>query len=139
MKDNSVTDFLSTMSTMSTRTSKEYAKRLNSFRKVVLAYYDEHITIDNLIVNVKEGSENPYSVLNNYAVFLLKRNNVSNLTLKQWIVTVKNFTNNSRIEIVCGKCYGVICWWPINTEQALAPFDEQRTKEKSLVIPTPTK
>ena len=69
MKDNSVTDFLSTMSTMSTRTAKEYAKRLNSFRKVVLAYYDEHITIDNLIVNVKEGSENPYSVLNNYACF----------------------------------------------------------------------
>lgn len=67
MKDNSVTDFLSTMSNMSRRTAKEYAIRLNSFRKFVLAHYGEHITIDNLIVKVKEGAENPYSVLNNYA------------------------------------------------------------------------
>ena len=99
MKDNSVTDFLSTMSTMSTRTAKEYAKRLNSFRKFVLAHYSEHITIDNLIVKVKEGSENPYSVLNNYAVHLLKGNNVSNLTLKQWIVTVKNFLEYYDVDI----------------------------------------
>jgi integrase len=99
MKDNSVTDFLSTMSTMSTRTAKEYAKRLNSFRKFVLAHYSEHITIDNLIVKVKEGSENPYSVLNNYAVYLLKGNNVSNLTLKQWIVTVKNFLEYHDVDI----------------------------------------
>ena len=99
MKDNSVTDFLSTMSTMSRRTAKEYAKRLNSFRKFVLAYYGEHITIDNLLVKVKEGSENPYSVLNNYAAYLLKGNNVSNLTLKQWIVTVKNFLEYHDVDI----------------------------------------
>ena len=77
MKDNSVTDFLSTTSTMSGRTAKEYAIRLNSFRKFVLVHYGKHITIDNLIVNVKAGSESPYSILNNYAVYLLKGNNVS--------------------------------------------------------------
>jgi hypothetical protein len=60
MKDKSVTDFLSTMSTMSRSTAKEYAIRLNSFRKFVLVHYGEHITIDNLIVKVKEGIENPY-------------------------------------------------------------------------------
>jgi integrase len=80
MKDNSVTDFLSTMSTMSRRTAKEYAIRLNSFSKFVLAHYGEHITIDSLIAKVKEGSENPYTVLNHYAAFLLNGNNVSNLT-----------------------------------------------------------
>jgi hypothetical protein len=26
-------------------------------------------------------------------------------------------TNNSRIELLCGKCHGVICWWPISTIQ----------------------
>ena len=36
MKDNSVTDFLSTMSTMSKHTANEYAKRLNCFKKFVL-------------------------------------------------------------------------------------------------------
>ena len=49
---------------MSRRTAKEYAIRLNSFRKFTLAHYGEHITIDNLIAKFKEGSENPYSVLN---------------------------------------------------------------------------
>jgi hypothetical protein len=47
MKDNSVTDFLATTSTMSRRTAKEYAIRMNSFRKFVLFHYGEHITIDN--------------------------------------------------------------------------------------------
>jgi len=36
-------------------------------------------------------------------------------------------TNNSRIEIVCGKCHGMIYWWPISTEQ-VALLDEHRTK-----------
>ncbi|MGB7663795.1 MAG: hypothetical protein WBL67_13755 [Nitrososphaeraceae archaeon] len=59
MKDNSVTDFLSTTSIMSRRTAKEYAIRLNSFRKFVLVHYGEQITIDNLVVKVKEGLESP--------------------------------------------------------------------------------
>ena len=99
MKDNSVTDFLCTMSNMSRRTAKEYAIRLNSFGKFVLVHYGKHITIDNLIVKVKEGAENPYSVLNNYAAYLLKGSNVSNLTLKQWIVTVKNFLEYHDVDI----------------------------------------
>ena len=82
MKDNSVTDFLSTMSNMSRRTAKEYAIRLNSFGKFILVHYGEHITIDNHIIKVKEGAENPYSVLNNYAAYLLKGSNVSNLFTK---------------------------------------------------------
>jgi integrase len=99
MQDNSITDFLSTMSTMSKHTANEYGKRLNSFRKFVLARYGEHTTIDNLIVKVKKGSENPYSVLNNYAAYLLKVNSVSNSTLKQLIVTAKNFLEYHDVDI----------------------------------------
>ena len=99
MEDNSVTDFLSTISTMNKHTANEYAKRLNSFRKFVLVHYDKHITIDNLMAKIKEGSENPYSILNSYAVYLLKGNNVSNLTLKQWIVTAKNFFEYYDVDI----------------------------------------
>ena len=84
---------------MSRRTAKEYAIRLNSFGKFVLVHYGEHITIDKLIVMVKEGSENPYKVLNNYAAYLLKGSHVSNLTLKQWIVTVKNFLEYHDVDI----------------------------------------
>jgi hypothetical protein len=41
-------------------------------------------------------------------------------------------TNYSRMEIVCGKCRGVICWWPLNIEQ-IATLDESKNKVK----PTP--
>ena len=47
-------------------------------------------------------------------------------------------TNNSRIELVCGKCHGIICWWHISTER-IALLDEHRIKEKSLTIPTKIK
>jgi hypothetical protein len=36
-------------------------------------------------------------------------------------------TTRSRIELLCGKCHSMICWWPISTEQ----------KKKSLVIQEP--
>jgi hypothetical protein len=44
-------------------------------------------------------------------------------------------TNNSKIELVCGKCHGVICWWHISTEQ-IPLLDQDRTKVRSLIIPT---
>jgi hypothetical protein len=39
------------------------------------------------------------------------------------------------MEIVCGNCYGVICWWPINIEQ-IATLDESKNKVKPLTVPT---
>lgn len=37
-------------------------------------------------------------------------------------------TKSSRIEIICGKCRGIICWWLINTEQ-FVPLASHRTKK----------
>jgi hypothetical protein len=91
LKESSIADYLSTMSAMSGQTTKEYAIRLNSFRKFILSHYDGRNTVDNLLIKIKEGSENPYSILSNYVAYLLNSNNISNLTLKQRIVTAKNF------------------------------------------------
>jgi integrase len=55
--------------------------------------------MDNIIVKIKEGSENPYNILNNYAAFLLRSNNVSSSTLKQRVVTVKNFLEYHDVDI----------------------------------------
>ncbi|MGC1135021.1 MAG: site-specific integrase, partial [Nitrososphaeraceae archaeon] len=66
MNEDSIYNYLSTTSTMSTHTAKEYGTRLNSFRKFVLEHYDD-ITMDDLIEKIRKGSENPYNILNNYA------------------------------------------------------------------------
>ena len=55
--------------------------------------------MDNIIVKIKEGSENPYNILNNCAAFLLRSNNVSSSTLKQRVVTVKNFLEYHDVDI----------------------------------------
>jgi integrase len=85
------------MSTMSRHTAKEYAIRLNNFRKFILSHYDT--ATDNLIIKIKEGSESPYNILNNYAAYLLNSNNISNLTLKQRVVTAKNFLEFHDVDI----------------------------------------
>lgn len=64
---------------MSRHTAREYAVRLNSFRRFILSHYET--TMDKLIVSIKAGSESPYSILNNYAAYLLNSNNICNLTL----------------------------------------------------------
>ena len=86
------------MSTMSTKTAKEYGTRLNSFRRFVLEHYDD-ITMDDFIEKIRKGSENPYNILNNYAAYLLSSNNISNSTLKQRVVTIKNFFEYHDIDI----------------------------------------
>jgi integrase len=99
LKENSIDDYLSTMSVMSRQTTKEYGIRLNSFRKFILSTYGGRNTVDSLLIKVKEGSENPYSILSNYVVYLLNSNNISNLTLKQRIVTAKNFLEYHEVDI----------------------------------------
>ena len=99
MQASSIDDYLSTVSTMSRYTAKEYAMRLNSFRQFILSHYDRRTTIDNLIVKIKQGSDNPYSILNDYVAYLLNSNNISNLTLKQRVVTAKNFLEYHDVDI----------------------------------------
>jgi integrase len=99
MREDSIYDYLSTMSTMNKNTAKEYASRLNSFKKFVLDHYGRRITMDDLNVKIREGSENPYNILNNYAAYLLRSNNVCNSTLKQCVITVKNFLEYHDVDI----------------------------------------
>ena len=42
-------------------------------------------------------------------------------------------TNSSRMEIVCSKCHGMICWWPISTEQIASTSARGTTKSSSIL------
>jgi integrase len=99
LKEDSVYDYVSIMSTMNKSTAKEYASRLNSFRTFILNHYGRHVKVDNLIVKIKEGSEDPYNIMNNYVAFLLRSNNIFSLTLKHRVVTVKNFLEYHDVDI----------------------------------------
>jgi integrase len=56
------------------------------------------LTLSNLPCKIKDGSTDPYNVLNRYRAFL-KSNNFSTTTLKQRVVTIKNFFEYYDIDI----------------------------------------
>jgi len=83
---------------MSKSTSREYFARLNYFNEFIANEYHNRLDIDDLLVKIKNGNQDPYDVLNGYAAYL-KNCNVSTLTLKQRIVTIKNFFEYCDIDI----------------------------------------
>src|SRR5206468_10329265 len=73
------------------------SERLKGFRIFVENKY--HTDIDNLITKIKEGSQDPYDILNSYIAYTRSYNNISTLTLKQRIITVKNFLEYFDVDI----------------------------------------
>ena len=69
--------------TMSKSTAKEYHNRLS---------------INDLIAKIKISTVDPYSILNAYAAYL-RDCNITASTLKQRIVTVKNFLEYCDVDI----------------------------------------
>jgi integrase len=94
---NSVAMYITNVSTMSRSTAREYSARLNYFKDFVANKYNNQ-SIDHLLVKLKKGHQDPYNILNGYAGYL-RNCNISALTLKQRIVTVKNFFEYYDVDI----------------------------------------
>ncbi len=99
MDDVSISNYIAGTSVMSKSTAAEYLIRLNSFMLFIQHNYNGKLTVDGLIQRIKQGSEDPYNVLSCYVIYLRKANNISNLTLKQRVVTVKNFLEYNDVNI----------------------------------------
>ena len=92
-----ITKYITNISAMSKSTAREYRFRLQYFSRFTSKEYK--MTVDNLVHQIKEGSEVPYDVLRNFVSYLQKNNSMSTLTLKQWVVTAKNFLEYHVIDI----------------------------------------
>lgn len=80
---------------MNKQTAREYHFRLANFKKFVSLQYNNNITIDKLIENINNqqipnGEYVPYEILSNYCIYL-QDNGLNTTTLKQRVVTAKNF------------------------------------------------
>ncbi|MFY9872063.1 MAG: hypothetical protein WAK17_20325 [Candidatus Nitrosopolaris sp.] len=74
---------------MSESTAYQYFSRLKDFEKFI-ANGHGNLSVDSLLLRMKKGKEDPYNLLNSYAAYL-KNRNISALTSKLRIVTLKNF------------------------------------------------
>ncbi|MFL6344238.1 MAG: tyrosine-type recombinase/integrase, partial [Nitrososphaeraceae archaeon] len=89
--------YIKNISAMSKRTAHEYHLRLIGFQDFVITSYKT--TLDGIIRRINEGSEDPYGILSDYVAYLQANYNISTLTLKQRIVTVKNFFEYYDVDI----------------------------------------
>jgi integrase len=89
--------YIKTVKAMNKATAKTYNFRLGYFDSFVSNDY--RITLDNMIEQIKKGSQDPYDILNDYICYLQQNSRVSPLTLKQWVVTVKNFLEYNDVDI----------------------------------------
>ncbi|MFL6401500.1 MAG: tyrosine-type recombinase/integrase [Nitrososphaeraceae archaeon] len=89
--------YIKNIHAMSKRTAHEYHLRLIGFQDFIIRSYKT--TLDGIIRRINEGSEDPYGILSDYVAYLQTNYNISTLTLKQRIVTVKNFFEYYDVDI----------------------------------------
>ena len=93
----SIIKFVTNVSSMSKSTAYEYFTRLSNFETFLSLQYDTGA--DDVVRRIKEGFYDPYDILSNYSVFMQNNGNISVLTLKQRVITAKNFLEYYDIDI----------------------------------------
>ena len=92
-----ISKYIKNVSIMNKSTADVYLRRLTSFKNFISNAFDR-LTVDELITRIKEGKEDVFEVLNNYSLYLSKTN-ISATTLKQHVITVKNFLEYNDVDI----------------------------------------
>jgi len=96
-KDLLVNKYIKNISIMSKSTAREYRKRLTNFREFTA---NEYATpTDDIVTKIRDGILDVYDVLNGYSAYLQRHHAITTLTLKQRIVTVKNFLEFNDVDI----------------------------------------
>lgn len=70
LNDNLISSYITNISVMNRSTAHKYLMRLNNFRNFVLMSYNGKVTVDKIVTKVRKGSEDPYTIIRNYAAFL---------------------------------------------------------------------
>jgi integrase len=94
---NNLEKYIKTIQAMNKSTAKVYNFRLGYFDSFVS--HDYRISLDDMVQQIKKGIQDPYDILNNYICYLQQNARVSPLTLKQLVVTVKNFLEYNDVDI----------------------------------------
>ena len=97
INSESLTKFIKSVSIRNENTAKQYYSRLLFFERFVQKQCK--MNIDDLIQKIKNGDHDPYDILNDFCLFLKNYYNLSSITFRDKIVTVKTFLEYNDIEI----------------------------------------
>ena len=93
--------YIKSVSVMNKQTANEYYDRLVKFERFLFSHFGNNSTIDNFIEDLKNGKFDVYDTLRNYSLYLLQesKNTIHTTTLKQRVITAKNFLEFYDIDI----------------------------------------
>lgn len=94
---DAVSKYIRNVSIMSKATAYSYSRRLASFENFLSTVFGA-LTVDKLIRRIKEGDQDVFDVLNEYSSYL-SNTGISVDTMKQRIITVKNFLEYHDVDI----------------------------------------
>ena len=102
--DIALDKYIKSIHAMNRRTAHEYHLRLTNFQDFINRCKSKtankpRTTLDDIIANIKQGSEDAYEILSDYVNYLQTTHNISTLTLKQRVVTAKNFLEYYDVDI----------------------------------------
>ena len=83
---------------MNQSTADQYLCRLNIFNNFLNKEFDG-LTINCLVNRIKDESIDPFNALSRYCGYL-RNSNISTITIKQRVVSVKNFFEYCDIDII---------------------------------------
>ena len=93
-----VSTYLTSIAAVNETTAIKYRERLKKFGLFVSTYY-EHSSIDNIVIQIKTNTVDVYNILGKYILYLKQsNNNISPNSLKNHIITIKNFFEYSDID-----------------------------------------
>jgi len=88
LENSALNKYIRNIRAMNKKTAYEYYLRLNNFQDFIRSY---NITLDDIVTKMKGGLENPYEVLSGYVSYLQTGYNISTSTIKERVITAKNF------------------------------------------------
>jgi len=94
-----VSRYLTNVAVMNESTALKYNERLRKFEAFVSERYG--LRIDEIIKLIMKGKIGAYDALGNYILYLREKSNngISPITLKNYVITIKNFLEYSDIDI----------------------------------------
>ncbi|MGH9924999.1 MAG: hypothetical protein ACRD5B_06435, partial [Nitrososphaeraceae archaeon] len=97
--DSVVSRYLTNVAVVNESTAQKYNERLKKFSKYT---YDRYgLEIQNIVTEIKKAKIDPYDLLTGYILFMKQESNntIAPNSLKNHVVTIKNFLEFSDIDI----------------------------------------
>ena len=89
--------YVRSVGAMNRKTAYEYYLRLIGFQDFLTNNYNA--SLDAIIQRINDRSEDPYGILSDYITYLQTNYNISTLTIKNRIITAKNFLEYYDVDI----------------------------------------